>query len=245
MSNLPLSNLNLSAHLEANGIGPQLLKHLNALLDEHGYVYVHGAPEKYDHLEILCRLGDFVPQYDGSLVWDLKPEPGMDDVYHSRNTQPLVPHTEAYEFAGYPPRFLALWGIKQAEGPGGETTLADGHKFLSRLADRQLTELRNRHYNWHSSEGLSLKGIHVNSVHPALETKEQRTVLRYSYNNVTTTGDGILEEYLEAGKKYFDAEHFAVAIETNCLLIWDNWRMIHSRNAFSDRSRHLKRVLIR
>ncbi|MDO0933577.1 TauD/TfdA family dioxygenase [Streptomyces sp. DG2A-72] len=245
MSTLPVSSLNLSEHLETNLIGPRLLKYLNALLDANGYVYVHGAPERYDYLGLLGRLGEFVPQYDGSLVWDLKPEPGMDGVYHSKNTQPLVPHTEAYEFAGDPPRFLALWGVKQAEGQGGETTLADGYRFLAGLSDAQLAELRARSYNWHSSEGLSMKGIHVNSTHPSLETRNGQTILRYSYNNVTKTGDGVLENYLEEGKKYFDAEHFAVSIETNCLLVWDNWRMIHSRNAFTDRSRHLKRVLIR
>ncbi|CAM5355605.1 hypothetical protein SBADM41S_10443 [Streptomyces badius] len=28
------------------------------------------------------------------------------------------------------------------------------------------------------------------------------------------------------------------------MIVWSNWRMLHSRNAFDDPSRHLKRVQI-
>lgn len=245
MSNAPKSSLDLSAFLGTHQRGTQLLDEMHALLGDNGYVYVHGVPEQYDYPQLLATFGQFVPQYDGTLVWDLKPEPDMDHVYHSKNTRALLPHTEAYEFPGDPPRWLALWCIKQAQGEGGETTLADGHRFLERFTQQQLAELRQRSYNWHSTEGLAAKGIYLESVHPILDISEGRTIIRYSYNNVDTTGDGVLENYLEEGKKYFDSEHLAITIETNCLLLWDNWRMIHSRNAFTDRSRHLKRVLIK
>lgn len=245
MRTLPKSELDLAAHRDASGLGPRLFNDLHTRLAEHGYVYVHGAPAQYDYCELLGELGEFVPQYDGALVWDLKPEPDMDEVYHSKNTQSLVPHTEAYEFAGNPPRFLALWCVKQADGPGGETTLADGYAFLERLSPAQIDALRRQVYRWHSSEGLAAKGINVEAVHPALEADGGRTIIRFSYNNVDRNDDGVLEDYLEQGKEFFDAEHGAIAIEAGCLLLWDNWRMIHSRNAFTDRSRHLKRVLIR
>lgn len=245
MNTLPESELDLAAHRDSRGLGPRLFDQLQARLAGHGYVYVHGAPAGYDYCELLSGFGEFVPQYDGALVWDLTPEPDMDEVYHSKNTRSLVPHTEAYEFAGNPPRFLALWCVKQAGGPGGETTLADGYAFLERLPQAQLDALRRRVYRWHSSEGLATKGIHVEALHPALEANAGRTIMRFSYNNVDRTGDRVLNDYLERGKQYFDAEHRAIAIEADCLLLWDNWRMIHSRNAFTDRSRHLKRVLIR
>lgn len=213
-------------------------------LVDHGYVYLYNVPDNFDHLALLKELGDFMPQYDGKVIWDLTPEPNMDDVYHSRNTRALVPHTEAYEYPFLPPRYLALWCVKPAAGPGGETTLADGRTFLSgfNLADQEL--MRSRQYHWVSSEGLARKNIRVESHHPILEQHDQDTVMRYSYNNVERVEDGFIRRYLEAGLEFFDREHLAIRIERNGLLVWDNWRMLHSRTAFKDRGRHLKRVLI-
>ena len=88
-------------------------------LVDHGYVYLHNVPDTFDHLALLKELGDFMPQYDGKFIWDLTPEPDMDDVYHSRNTRALVPHTEAYEYPLLPPRYLALWCVQPAQGLGG------------------------------------------------------------------------------------------------------------------------------
>jgi alpha-ketoglutarate-dependent taurine dioxygenase len=211
-------------------------------LGESGFVYVDGVPDGFDHVELLGQLGRFVPQYDGREVWDLVAEPGMDDVYHSRNRRALVPHTEAYEYPGLPPRYLALWCVRPAGGTGGETTLADGWQWLASLDDSVLQALRARRYRWHSSEGLARQGVRVESVHPVLASVGGETVLRYSYNNVVA--DDLLRGVLESGKAFFDREHTAVRIERNALLIWDNWRMLHSRTAFDDPRRHLRRVLV-
>lgn len=216
----------------------------SSLIKGCGYVYLKDVPGGFDHLSFLAEFGDFMPQYDGELVWDLKPEPDMDDLYHSRNTQALVPHTEGYEYPGRPPHYVALWCIRRAQGPGGATTLADGARLLARFTADERRIMRERAFEWHSSEGLARKNIHVSARHPILEQYRGYELLRYSYNNVTRDGDEFLEKYLELGNQFFEAEHEAFTIEENCLLLWDNWRMLHSRTAFEDRERHLKRVLV-
>jgi alpha-ketoglutarate-dependent taurine dioxygenase len=211
-------------------------------LGQSGLVYVDGVPDGFDHVGFLRQLGRFMPQYDGREVWDLVAEPDMDDVYHSRNRQALVPHTEAYEYPGLPPRYLALWCLRPADGPGGETTLADGWQWLASLDESVLQALRVRRYRWRSSEGLARRGVRIESEHPVLASVGDQTLLRYSYNNVDA--DDVLRGVLESGKAFFDREHRAVRIARNALLVWDNWRMLHSRTAFDDPRRHLRRVLV-
>jgi alpha-ketoglutarate-dependent taurine dioxygenase len=217
---------------------------VQALVAVSGYAYLVDVPEQFAHLDFLKLFGEFMPQYDGSLVWDLKPEPDMDDVYHSRNTRALVPHTEGYEFVDQPPHYLALWSIQPTRGPGGETTLADGHRFLETFTAAELNLMRTRICEWHSSEGLARKGVHLSSHHRILTTYEDDLIFRFSYNNMTAAGDPFLENFLERGRDFFDGECLAINIERNGLLIWDNWRMMHSRNAFNDPGRHLKRILV-
>ena len=36
----------------------------------------------------------------------------------------------------------------------------------------------------------------------------------------------------------------SIAYAERDMLVWDNWRLLHARNAFSDRSRHLRRIQI-
>ncbi|GAB2625803.1 hypothetical protein GCM10027168_66930 [Streptomyces capparidis] len=233
---------------DLTGGSPQALAEISATarktLDEFGYVYLCDVPAEFDHPSFLSGFGEFMPQYDGKLVWDLTPEPDMDDVYHSRNTRALVPHTEAYEYPGPPPRYLALWCVRPAQGPGGETTLADGREWLGTFTTEELDHMRTHPYEWHSSEGLARKDIHLSNRHPILSEHRGHTVLRYSANNVEDVDDGFLPGYVQRGVEFFDKTHIAVRIERNALLVWDNWRMLHSRTAFKDRGRHLKRVLI-
>lgn len=214
-------------------------------LADRGYAYLRELPDDVDHLRILSELGEFMPQYDGEVVWDLRPEPGMDDIYHSRNTRSLVPHTEMYERTGHPPRYVALWCVQPAVGGGGETTLADADEWLAGFTADELRILRERTYQWHSSDGLARKNLHLAAEHSILEDGPGgERVLRYSYNNVTRVDDGFLPAFLESGLEFFAAKHTPIDIERNALLVWDNWRMLHSRNAFRDTNRHLKRVLI-
>ncbi|MEU6586864.1 TauD/TfdA family dioxygenase [Nocardia sp. NPDC046763] len=221
-----------------------LLDYLRSELEQNGYCHLANLPAGFDHLGILAGLGPIRPQYRGELVWDLKPEPNMDDVYHSNNRAALLPHTEGYELSGLPPRYIGLWCVRPAAGPGGETTLADGHSVLSVLSDSDLTLLRTHQYEWKSSEGLARQGIRLRTRHPVLEDHGGNTVLRFSYNNAVRVEEGPLIRYLELGLEHFDRTRVALRLARADLLVWDNWRMLHSRTAFRDPGRHLKRVLI-
>jgi alpha-ketoglutarate-dependent taurine dioxygenase len=223
----------------------ELLTETRGSIANHGYAYLCNVPGDFGYLEFLRQFGELMPQYDGRLVWDIRPEPGMDDIYHSKNKGGLVPHTEAYELPGHPPHFVALWCIKQAQGKGGETTMADGYALLSTFSEDERIEMRQREYTWRSSDGLARKGINIAAMHPILEElPDGQAILRYSYNNVSGRDEGFLATYLDRGLRFFDLTCQQIRIERNALLLWDNWRVLHSRSAFTDPARHLRRVLI-
>jgi alpha-ketoglutarate-dependent taurine dioxygenase len=50
--------------------------------------------------------------------------------------------------------------------------------------------------------------------------------------------------YVIEGRRHFETTRIAIKVERGGLLIWDNWRMMHALNAFTDPRRHLRRVLI-
>ncbi|NJC71624.1 TauD/TfdA family dioxygenase [Planosporangium thailandense] len=56
--------------------------------------------------------------------------------------------------------------------------------------------------------------------------------------------DDLSSTWIRAGRQFFDVNKTSIRIDRGAVLIWDNWRMLHARNAFSDPGRHLRRVLI-
>jgi alpha-ketoglutarate-dependent taurine dioxygenase len=215
------------------------------LLDEDGYVYITGAPDGFDFLSQLRRLGQPIRQYNGALIRDVKPEPDIgDDVYSASNTRELTPHTESYEFEGLPPRYVALWCVQPARGPGGETTLADGYRFLRQFSPDEQKSMRSRVYDWRSSPSLASRGVQMCARHPILEAHRAGLVMRYSNQDIVHVDDDLLPRYVDGGRQFFETNKLAIRIERNAVLVWDNWRMMHARNGFTDRNRHLRRALI-
>ncbi|MFI6040326.1 TauD/TfdA family dioxygenase [Nocardia sp. NPDC051321] len=217
-----------------------------------GYAYVDGIPNDFDHLSLLSLIGIPVPQYQGELVRDIKPDPQMQEFEVSAlNMKPLVPHTELFEFAGLPPRYIALWAVVPAHGPGGETTLTDGYELLRTFTPEERAALEAREFEWRSPASLTAEGVQRAAYHPIAERTPWGTVLRYSGREMRCRGlggeyvdDPLLTEYRDRGLRFFEQACHAVKIARGALLVWDNWRMYHSRSGFCDPRRHLRRVML-
>lgn len=215
------------------------------LLNNNGYVHVVNVPESFDHVAFLRELGEFQPTPTGTLVGDVKPEPGADDVTHGQNRGGLTPHTEGYEFRGLPPRYLALWCVTPPAGQGGETTMLDGNRILAEFTDSERQHFLDTVYGWGSTEGLARHGVTPKSEHPVLEKHEDGLILRFSTNYLQVPeGDTLARRLLDRGNELYALNHIAIRYSERDLVVWDNWRMLHSRNAFEDPRRHLKRVQI-
>lgn len=235
------------ARVEAPGrsLDPETVAAMVQLLKKHGCVYITGAPEGFDYPTELGRLGVPIPQYQGELVRDIRPDPDLGvGTYSALSMDELNPHTEWYEFAGIPPRYVALWGVRAAAGGGGETTLADGYGLLEEFSEADRDQLHHRVYEWYglpaTNGGAPLDPV----LHPVLEHHPDGLILRFSSKYVQRLDDGLIPRYIDVGRQYFHDHHVAIAIATHDVLVWDNWRMLHARNSFTDPRRHLRRMLL-
>lgn len=124
---LPVSSIS-----QADGPAEELdLGRVRESLARDGYAYVTDVPDGFDYVGQLSRLGAPAAQFDGAVVREVRPEPTVDNsVFSASNTRELMPHTEWFEYPGNPPRYVALWCVRQTAGPGGETTLADARAFV-------------------------------------------------------------------------------------------------------------------
>ncbi|MFJ7771006.1 TauD/TfdA family dioxygenase [Streptomyces sp. NPDC097107] len=244
LSHSPLSILS-QVDFNGNPLSDELLaKTFHQLMDEHGYVLMCNVLDSFDQVRFCRELGTFVPNYTGAVVGDVRPEPGMDDVYHAGNTRPLTPHTEGYDFAVLPPRYIALWCVTPASGAGGETTLCDTRPWVQALPDEERKRLLDHTHDWKTTEGVQRLGLDLKTRHPILEEHEKGLIVRFSCNNLLREDDDPAADLQERWKRAFEAEHIAVTYQRNDMLVWDNWRLLHARNAFTDRSRHLRRIQV-
>lgn len=244
MSHSPISILSQTDFNGREIPNPQLDATFHTMMDEHGYVLMTNVPDTFDPVAFCRRLGSFVPNYTGAVVGDVRPESGMDDVYHAGNTRPLTPHTEGYDFEALPPRYIALWCVQPAEGDGGETTIADTRPWITALSDTEREQLEKIEYDWKTTDGVKRMGLDLNTRHPVLAEDQGATIVRFSCNNLLRDDDDPVAALQEDWRGNFEREHVAVPYERNDMLVWDNWRLLHARNAFSDRRRHLRRIQV-
>jgi alpha-ketoglutarate-dependent taurine dioxygenase len=236
---VPQVNLPEEVHVAYRELEPA---RVTVLLNEHGYAYLDGIPEDFDHVAFLRQFGSFMPQYDGELIWSIKAQEHFDDVYHSLNTKPLMPHTECYEFDGLPPKYLALWCVVPAADGGGETMLADMYHFLDLLSDDERAHLAGQVCRFVSSPGLQEMDLGSAARHCMVALRAGRpSVVRFSYPCMSTD-DPLLLDIRERVVRFFEENRVAIRFAPRALLIWDNHRMLHSRSGYTDRNRHLRRV---
>jgi len=242
---LSVSPISILSYVDFNGdpLTTELLrKTFDQLMNEHGYVVLCNVPDRFDYVRFCRDLSTFVPNYTGAVVGDVRPEPGMDDVYHSGNTRPLTPHSEGYDFLGTPPHYIALWCVTPAGGEGGETTICDTSPWVKSLTADQRRHYLETPYRWKTTEGVQRMGLDLKTEHPILEERGDDMIVRFSCNNLIRDDDDPAALLQKDWHARFDNEHVAVHYQKNDMLVWNNWRLLHARNAFSDRSRHLRRI---
>jgi alpha-ketoglutarate-dependent taurine dioxygenase len=209
-------------------------------MEEHGYVHLTGMPDDFDPVSFGRRLGPLMPHHNGALVAEVRPASSSDGVYYPGSTKAFAPHTEGYDLIGLPPRYLALWCVHPPSGDGGETTLADTRPWLARLSEQNFQYLEKTDYDWMNPHG----DLGVASRHPVLADHHGSTVVRFSVNNIVHDDTDLVAALQSDWQRLFDEQHFAISYQRNDMLIWDNWRVLHARNAFADPRRHLRRIHI-
>jgi alpha-ketoglutarate-dependent taurine dioxygenase len=229
------------SHLESADIAA-----IRRLVDSQGYAYLTEIPDGFEYLAELSKLGTPIPHQGDELVKEIKPDPrAADETYSTSNMKMLPPHTEWYEASGVPPRYVAIWCVREARGEGGETAIADGYSFLRGFSAQDQRLLQERQYEWYGVSNGSGGPPAATPHHSILEPHPDGLIMRYSVQLLQRVkDDSLVSHYIAGGASFFEAECIPISIARNSVLLWDNWRMMHARRAFNDPERHLRRVLL-
>ena len=220
-------------------------------VERDGYAVVLDLGGQRFAVQLLQELGVLLPQYKGALEHDVTYRPGFDDKSYSQSTNTILAHTEAPGWSPSP-RYLALYCHRQAQCGGGHTDLLDGRRLVELLDADDIRLLTGSEVLFPGPDGVVRT--------PMLAGANGRTVLRFSYN-LLTSGDYDPPLDLEPTAKQLPlgqagadlavkvstlfAEHRTqVLIPDGALFIWDNQRMLHARSEYADRDRHLVRYWI-
>jgi hypothetical protein len=223
-----------------------------AELDSRGWVIVEGVAGRDECEGLLRGLGELHTQYGGSIRHEVRFRPGFDDLQYSQSANAITPHTEA-PGRQPPPRYLALHCHRQARCGGGQTLLADAYELLDSLPGPFRDEVERRPVRF------DLAAANGAVAAPVLSFDERGArIVRFSHNVMR---DGSLEgparsnddlegvdafyaELCRRGVAFMRDRGCAVLVPDKGLLIFDNWRMLHARDGFDDRSRHLTRYWV-
>jgi len=234
------------------------LGHRHDELSSRGWTVLTPAEFAYDVVGTLQAFGQIIPQFNGQTAFAITRKPGYEALPYSQSMNGIGPHTEAPVY-GPPPRYLALHCHHQATCGGGHTGLVDGIEFLAFL-ERTEPELRE----WIDDTPVEF----VATAKPGevaqtrvkeyiLTPTEDGDIFRFSYNQFhygdvnpseedlqqskVTNSSSPLARFAMLGEEYFIQHNTPVLIPDGCMLIWDNWRMIHARSRYTDPARNLTR----
>lgn len=205
------------------------------------------------------ELGELLEQYSGAIRHEVQAKPGFEHLQYTQSRNGISPHTEAPGLPK-PPRYVALHCHRQARCGGGHTLLADGYEFVESLDDELATEARTRTIRFDLVPGAT-DGGHEAVAAPIFTGAADGAppVVRYSYSVLRANSlaaptyedeldlDGVDPFNAELCKRgvTFVRERGARALAPdNSVLVFDNWRMIHAREGYSDPERHLTRYWV-
>jgi alpha-ketoglutarate-dependent taurine dioxygenase len=224
-------------------------------LAERGYTQIDGISSEQEAADALRHFGTLMPQYDGSLRYQVRAAPGFERRRYSKSTNTIPVHTEAPGWDP-PPRYLALHCRVMARCGNGHTELADAAAFVAGLDAAMRQAVYSEPVEWIARN--SAGGLGAGVRRPIVEhTQDGRELHRFSYNLLTA---GLYDpdvdaeadpENLPLGARgvdlaeqavaHFRANRVSILIPQDSILLWDNHRILHARSAYKDVRRHLTR----
>jgi len=212
-------------------------------IEKEGYIFLPVdklGGDNFSHSKFISSFEKVYTQPNGETTYAVKPRKRGIGEYHSQSMEGLLPHTECYEYPNTPPRYLILWCIVPPK-EGGETTLADGFRFFYSLKKQVQEKLQKEKVIFHHYSGKGNDFIK----HPIFESNIKGRIFRFSCKGMDSSNDPLLQSLIENCISFFEKEKYLVRWKTcGDMLIIDNYRMLHARNAFTDPNREIMRAWV-
>ena len=211
--------------------------------------------------ELLTQVGKISPQFDGKTTYQVKASEKYKEFRYTQSQNPIGPHTDGPVYSP-PPRYLALHCKVQSRCGGGHTLLADGRQLLQRLSEQERRVATSKSINFRAMLDPGSSNERLDGSFPMVsQDGDGEQVIRFSHNlffygdlnaHVDKDFDPTANNYdldLKAlamtASAFFDEAAERILIPENALLIWDNYRMLHAREAYRDPKRELTRFWLR
>ncbi len=222
------------------GEGGEGLRDCFLRLQRDGFVVIEGAPsDKASARSLFSRFGYIRETIFGGM-WAVSTEvKNHDDTAYT--TQYLEPHTDATYSHDAPG--LQCFMCQEFDGSGGESILVDGFALAEQMREeepelfRVLCEVKvpGRYIE---------EGQHLRAERPAIRLDGQGRLLQVTFNNYDRAPFWLGAERMKAFYRAYREFHDRIIDRDNWLtiplrpgmaLIFDNWRLLHGRMAYSGR----------
>lgn len=235
---MPINSFKTAATIGKDLMSDLAIANLQGL-KEQGYLYFEELPDDFDHLAFAQNFGSLIPhKYNGEYVFSIKVEPKLGERYPAFTTSEVEPHTEGYEYEHIPLHYQCLWCISPANCGGGHTLLADGYSFIDSLSKEEREYITKKKFDFVTPNGSIVK-------HPLYDIEScEQPIVRFNFSQLKRDSDPYLNDIASRFLEFFDNEKIAINWTRNAFLIWDNFRMLHSRTQYQDPKRELKRVYL-
>lgn len=229
----PVSPIDAASLDEADGVVEML-----ATLRRHGWVMIDGIAAGREAVERLVSLVGYVRRTIFGDVWELSPglSEHLDSAYDTSDLEVHTDCTYSHDAPG-----LLLFSCQSRDGDGGESVLVDGFAAARDLAQRApaLADVLTRF----DFVGRYIEpGVHLLAERPVLRLDSAGDLVQVSFNNYDRAPILPVDVWVETVIDAYSAFHELVAEPARQIrlgwkpgrvLIFDNWRLLHGRTAFT------------
>jgi alpha-ketoglutarate-dependent taurine dioxygenase len=206
----------------------------------HGFGLVAGVTPTREAAEALARRIAYPRDSIFGAMWTLSSEvkPHDDSAY---STSFLEPHTDG-TYSNDGPGLQMFVGIER-DGTGGQSILVDGFAIAAQMRAEDpdafdmltMVDVPARYLE---------KGVHLRAERPAIRLDRHGDIAQVSFNNYDRAPFRLppapmaeyYRAYRELHRRLNDRENWLlVQIEPGDALIFDNWRVLHGRMAYTGR----------
>lgn len=214
------------------------------LLSRYGYLVLRGDVVERGRAEMFARRLGYVRQTIFGGMWDLAPDltEHADTAYTSVYLAPHTDGTYSHDAPG-----LQLFLCLQNAAEGGESILVDGFAIAAELAatdPESYTTLASIPVPGRYIE----PGVHLRAERPVFRSNARGVLDQVSFNNYDRAPFLLPPDrerrFLQAYSRFAElandpARRVAIHLTPGDILIFDNWRTLHGRNAFAGRRHYV------